>query len=1170
MLDTTTENQILLGDFNAHHTIWYDTCSDAVGKVIAEGLIEKECILHNENTRTFIARQGARDTSVDLTLSIKLKGITNLSWETLTPHASDHHPILSKWGISGNNERDEIENYDSNTLRYKFDKADWTNLEQEANNVEWEECINENINKYRDNIFKNITTLCNNSIPLKKKTVMSDKNKAHRTVPWWNNEIKAFKEKRDSLFREIREEFRIREKAILEEEYKKVRNKLGNLIKKSKNKYKIEKIESITESSTDSDLWNFVKEYDGVCKKEAGVAPLLNSEDNNITNNCSEKANILGKHYYKISSTNNYTNTFKERKKQHLEKNKHLLEQKPTDNEIYNIPFNIEELKTVINDKSESAPGEDNITYEFYKHLPERALNCLLEFFNQIWKTGKIPEKFKHAIIVPLIKPDKDPKLPASYRPISLTDHIGKIFESMVTVRLTYILESKGIISREQSGFRAKRQCMDQLARLTGEVQKCRKLNRQTAAVFIDLEKAYDQLWREGALEELHKYGIKGQMFNFVQDFLKGRSFQVKVDNTLSQTYIQENGTPQGSVLSPTIFNLVLNKIAKPLSERYKEISLGNFADDTALWVNHLYAPRRLYHNKRKLKSKLAKDKALAILEPIVNHLIRELVQCGFKVNANKTQCIVFDCDHTGKININGVQVPSTDTVEYLGLIIDKKLTFKKHIDKLKTKGEKALRILSYMCGKKWGLSARHRKLLYTNFILPKITYGEEIYNMAPDSYLKSLDYIQNQALRLISRNLKKTNIEVLHIINQIEPLRIRRAKKQVHLYTRFCQNPDNPASEIYTETRPLFSANLNRLGHKTDKFIDSTLKYNNICKIKKSSVATRPQPIPRWALKDIKIDINLKNHIDKKNTPRRLMKQVTENYIENTYWDGRKVYTDASKQNEKLGIGIFEEDTNKKQNFRLNDNLSITTGELVAVRKVLENEISKNTEHESPLVICTDSLGACKALVSGKYTNKARPDIIVDILNLNNNLKMKGLEIKIVWIPSHVDILGNEIADQQANEGRSKEEIDIDVKLGYSEIKQVVEQEISEKIYQNQYEKNQNYYIVKFRKIFPSIKTKINLDKDQYLMNRLRARACKINHYNEDIYCRICREKLDYKHVVKKCVRFEKERSVLERELLKENLKFNFTNILLPSLEKDTRKAVLKFIQKIDSVFPV
>ena len=277
----------------------------------------------------------------------------------------------------------------------------------------------------------------------------------------------------------------------------------------------------------------------------------------------------------------------------------------------------------------DSSPGDDALSYSVFKHLPDRTLETILDLFNNIWSTGKIPKNFKHAIIVPIPKPNKDPQKPESYRPIALTSHFGKLLESILTNRLNHILEDRKIISSDQSGFRNKRQCLDQLARLVSEVNKCRKLNKQTAAIFLDLEKAYDQLLRGGALEELKKAGITGQMYNYIMDFLKDRTFQVRVNGVLSKQYVQVNGTPQGSILSPTIFNLVLNRVAKSISDKYNQIDLGNYADDTALWVKAHAAPRRLYHNRRKHKSMLACRRTTLMLEPIVEQLVSELENMG-------------------------------------------------------------------------------------------------------------------------------------------------------------------------------------------------------------------------------------------------------------------------------------------------------------------------------------------------------------------------------------------------------------------------------------------------------------------------------------------------------------------------------------------------------------
>lgn len=80
-------------------------------------------------------------------------------------------------------------------------------------------------------------------------------------------------------------------------------------------------------------------------------------------------------------------------------------------------------------------------------------------------------------------------------------------------------------------------------------------------AVFFDIEKAYDTLWREGLLIKLDRIGVGGRMYNWILDFLFERTFQVRIGEETSASYDILNGTPQGSVISPILFNLMNNDI---------------------------------------------------------------------------------------------------------------------------------------------------------------------------------------------------------------------------------------------------------------------------------------------------------------------------------------------------------------------------------------------------------------------------------------------------------------------------------------------------------------------------------------------------------------------------------------------------------------------------------
>ena len=92
---------------------------------------------------------------------------------------------------------------------------------------------------------------------------------------------------------------------------------------------------------------------------------------------------------------------------------------------------------------------------EFLMHASSNIRKEILRLVNLIWETGAMPSSFLHAIIVPILKPDKPPDEAKSYRPIALTSCLAKLVERLVVTRLVYHLESTNTLSAVQSGFRS-------------------------------------------------------------------------------------------------------------------------------------------------------------------------------------------------------------------------------------------------------------------------------------------------------------------------------------------------------------------------------------------------------------------------------------------------------------------------------------------------------------------------------------------------------------------------------------------------------------------------------------------------------------------------------------------------------------------------------------------
>ena len=258
-----------------------------------------------------------------------------------------------------------------------------------------------------------------------------------------------------------------------------------------------------------------------------------------------EKAEVLANGFKLVSSDENYDQLFLTTRKSFIINNKSITMKQNSVDSILDEDFNFQELKQTVKSLKNTASGQDNITNEIIKHLPDSYLIVLLDFYNFSWNQGTLPDQWKLSTFIPVHKKDKDKHDAKSYRPISLTSSLGKIMERLVTIRLSWYLEKIGLINKFQNGFR-KKNTQEQLFRLQNTIRNALNNKLSVITIFLDIEKAYDMIWREGLLFKLlNQIKINGKMYNWIQDFLKNRKFQVRINNSFSKKYNIENGTPK-------------------------------------------------------------------------------------------------------------------------------------------------------------------------------------------------------------------------------------------------------------------------------------------------------------------------------------------------------------------------------------------------------------------------------------------------------------------------------------------------------------------------------------------------------------------------------------------------------------------------------------------------
>ena len=327
-----------------------------------------------------------------------------------------------------------------------------------------------------------------------------------------------------------------------------------------------------------------------------------------------------------------------------------------------------------------------------------------------------------------------------------------------------------------------------------------------------------------------------------------------------------------------------------------------------------------------------------------------------------------------------------------------------------------------------------------------------------------------------------------------------------------------------------------------------------------------------------IKIDTSLTGQISEQRGNEVYMKQTTLEHLSSNYPDHIKVYTDGSKipgqtTNEKVGIGIYSSDDqlNINLSLRISDNTAIATAELKAIHVALQ-KVKRLTEkgycpYSANVVICTDSLSAAEALESNK-NNTSRPDIVQSIHMLCQHLKSScNTTIGVLWIPSHVGILGNDKADTLAKQALNHSKIDLVIGLGKTELVSLFEKR--QKIQANKQWQDSSFDSVKHtREIIPSIlNVNIPLGKKYEKRNRLLVNAPRFLSKGA-IICEFCKKNQTVNHVLLECDRFIGLRAEITTTFREHNFEFCLKNILAVKPPNELRRPILKFINKISETY--
>jgi len=420
--------------------------------------------------------------------------------------------------------------------------------------------------------------------------------------------------------------------------------------------------------------------------------------------------------------------------------------------------FEMAELLVVLGNTKRKAPGNDGIFINQMKDLHASSKKIVLELYNEIWTGGAYPEVWRKAILVPIMKKGKVAGDPLSYRPISLLPIMGKVLESLVHPRLEKYFMERRLIPDFQTGFRKRHSTSINLRRLfsnsyfqsTVGVQK-----RPTVSIFFDAKKAFDTVWHEGLLVKLAKDGVPAQIIRFVGSWLLERELKVRIGKEYSRNIALRSGVPQGSVISPLLWNYWLGDC--PAVKSPHAFS-ALYADDVALWASH--------PSYRTL---------IKIINAEIKNLVEWIRSKRLIFTQDKTMAMVTHTDRQVRNKVKALQLfmdeERQEKIEWksqavlLGILFHETGSFAPHI-------QNKVRLAAARVRSLWRFNkvVEGKKLynVYKAAIEPILTYGTEVfYESISEILAKKLLSVEFSAIRCCFGLRKETSkVDMLEYFN--------------------------------------------------------------------------------------------------------------------------------------------------------------------------------------------------------------------------------------------------------------------------------------------------------------------------------------------------------------------------------------------------------------------
>lgn len=601
--------------------------------------------------------------------------------------ASDHFPVVAEINLVGNYSIKPV-------VKRNFKNVDEAALHHDLGKIALHPSGQEDVNSLLGNWYSQYNNILDKHAPF--KSYPFKKN----FLPWISQGTKTTMHLRDDIARKMRATRRAGDdSSIIYEELKTLRKRVKGQLKSDLKLFGADTMKS----NDHNKIWGLIRSTSFTVAK--GQASRIDPH-------------LMNDHFASVVFD-------------HADGDLQPVSQPDTPDAFQIEAVSVEEVCSLLQStKSSSAAGHDGISGWILKTYANSLSPSISVLINASINQTVFPDEWKKSNVVPIWKSKGSKADPSSYRPISIIPVMGKILEKVVANQLSKFCNERSVIPLEQYGFREKSSVEVALLSATNQWVEEIDEGKMVGVLMIDLAKAFDTVSHQQLLLELSAIHCCTNALLWFQSFLNNRGQRVSQDGTLTTWKPVSRGVPQGSCLSPLLFNILVRELPRAVAA-----STWQFADD----ITH----------------SVSSDKVETIKEELSNVYLSTKSFCSSKrldVNLAKSQFIIFKSPsrklpEVVTIDLDSQSFPALAHVKLLGVILDRHLTFKDHISTTVNTCNGLLGVLRRIAG---SLPRKLCSLFYTAIIRSHLEFASCLLVPVATSHLDKLDVVQRKAARII------------------------------------------------------------------------------------------------------------------------------------------------------------------------------------------------------------------------------------------------------------------------------------------------------------------------------------------------------------------------------------------------------------------------------------